>query len=57
MAGEYDEDKSAWAQGPAITPAGTAAGATPTNAEFDALVGKFNTLLTYLRDAGILATD
>lgn len=36
-------------RGTAIADATTAAGATPTKAEYDALVGKFNTLLSHCR--------
>lgn len=56
MALTWDEDKNAWAGGPAITDAATAA-AAPTQAEFNALVGKFNTLLATCRDAGLIALD
>lgn len=56
MALTWDEDKNAWAGGPAITDAAVAA-AAPTKAEFDALVGKFNALLAGLRDAGLIALD
>lgn len=52
----FDEDKSSWAQGPAITDAANAA-AAPTKAEFDALVAKFNALLAVCRDAGLIAAD
>ncbi len=52
----WDEDKGAWANGPAIVDAATAA-AAPTKAEFDALVGKFNALLAVARDAGLIALD
>lgn len=31
-----------------------AAGANPTKAEYDALVGKFNNVLTILKDAGLM---
>jgi hypothetical protein len=39
---------------PAITNATVAAGANPTKAEYDALVGKFNSLLAAARSAGIV---
>lgn len=52
----WDEDKAAWAGGPAITDAAQAA-AAPTKAEFDALVAKFNALLLICRDAGLVALD
>ena len=52
----WDEDKNAWAGGPAITDAAQAA-AAPTKGEFDALVAKFNALLAICRDAGLIATD
>ncbi len=56
MSGEFDEDKSSWAMGPAITNVPTAA-AAPTQAEFNTLVSRFNALLATCRDAGIIATD
>lgn len=56
MALTWDEDKSGWAGGPAITDAAQAA-AAPTKAEFDALVAKFNALLAICRDAGLVALD
>lgn len=34
-----------------------AAGANPTKAEYDALVGKFNLVLGVLRDAGLLPSS
>jgi hypothetical protein len=43
-------------QAAAITDAAVAAGATPTKAEFDALVGKFNAALAALRGLGAIAT-
>ena len=52
----WDEDKSAYAGGPAITDAVVAV-AAPTKAEFDALVAKFNALLAVARDAGLVALD
>jgi hypothetical protein len=52
----WDEDKNAWAGGPAIAPADVAV-AAPTKAEFDALVAKFNALLVAARDAGLIALD
>lgn len=56
MALTWDEDKNAFAGGPAITDQGTA-GAAPTQAEFNSLVGKFNALLAIARDAGLVASD
>lgn len=56
MALTWDEDKSGWAGGPAITDA-AASVAAPTKAEFDALVAKFNALLAICRDAGLVALD
>jgi hypothetical protein len=56
MALTWDEDKNAWAGGPGVADAAPAA-AAPTQAEFNALVTKFNTVLAGLRDAGIIATD
>lgn len=38
----------------AVTAANVAAGANPTKTEYDALVGKFNTLLTQLKDNGVI---
>jgi len=52
----WDEDKSAYAGGPAITDAAQSA-AAPTKAEFDALVAKFNALLVVARDMGLVALD
>lgn len=40
-----------------IPNAAVAAGANPTKAEYDALVGKFNSVLTTLRDAGLLPSS
>lgn len=57
MALTWDEDKSAWAGGPAIADAAQAAASPPTKAEFDALVAKFNALLQTARDAGLIAAD
>lgn len=57
MALTWDEDKNAWAGGPAITDAGVAAGTTPTKAEFDAVVSKLNALLAVARDTGLIAQD
>lgn len=37
--------------------AAVAAGANPTKAEYDALVGKFNQVLTVLRDAELLPSS
>lgn len=56
MALTWDEDKNAWAGGPAIANA-VAAVAAPTQAEFNALVTQFNALLAVLRDAGLIALD
>ena len=52
----WDEDKQQWAGGPAIADQANAV-AAPTQAEFNALVGKFNALLAVARDAGLIATD
>lgn len=52
----WDEDKSAYAVGPAIADQANAA-AAPTKAEFDALVAKFNALLAVARDAGLIQLD
>lgn len=57
MALTWDEDKSSWAGGPAITDAAQAATSPPTKTEFDALVAKFNALLQTARDAGLIAAD
>ena len=57
MALTWDEDKLAWANGPAIADAAQAAASPPTKAEFDALVAKFNALLQIARDAGLVSTD
>jgi len=56
MALTWDEDKSAYAGGPAVADAVPAV-AAPTKAEFDALVAKFNAVLAGLRDAGVIAGD
>lgn len=40
----------------AIADAAVAAGANPTKAEYDALVGKFNSVLAALRGVGAIAT-
>lgn len=39
-----------------IANAAVAAGANPTKAEYDVLVGKFNSLLQVARDAGLIPT-
>lgn len=52
----WDEDKSAYAMGAAISNATNAAGA-PTQAEFNNFVAQFNALLVVLRDAGVIAAD
>ena len=57
MALTWDEDKNAWANGPAIADAAQAAASPPTKTEFDALVAKFNALLQIARDAGLVSTD
>lgn len=57
MALTWDEDKAAWAGGPAIVNAAQAAIDPPSKAEFDALVAKFNALLAIARDAGLVALD
>lgn len=38
----------------AVTNAAVAAGATPTKAEYDALVGKFNALIAELKSQGLI---
>jgi hypothetical protein len=53
----WDEDKQAWAGGPAIVNQANAAADPPTQAEFNALAAKFNALLAACRDAGIIAID
>jgi hypothetical protein len=40
-----------------IPNASVAAGATPTKAEYDVLVGKFNSVLQTLRDADLLPSS
>lgn len=57
MPAEFDEDRLRMVQGAAITDAAGAAGASPTSAEFNALVAKFNALLAVARDAGLIALD
>ena len=57
MALTWDEDKNAWAGGPAVTDQPNAAGTAPTKAEFDAFAARFNALLAGLRDTGIIAND
>lgn len=44
-------------QAATIADAAVAAGANPTKAEYDALVGKFNTALAALEGVGILASS
>ena len=40
-----------------IADATAAAGANPTKAEYDALVGKFNSVLQVLKDAGLIPSS
>ena len=51
-----DQMRKTSAQGH-IPNAAVAAGATPTKAEYDALVGKFNLVLGVLRDAELLPSS
>jgi hypothetical protein len=55
-ASKFDEDKLSMANGPAITDSSNSVAAR-TKAEFDALVAKFNALLSICRDAGLVALD
>jgi len=57
MALTWDEDKSAWANGPAIADVPAAAADPPTKAEYDLLRARFNALLQIARDAGLVSTD
>jgi hypothetical protein len=65
MDGDFDHDGTNFgvcatapqAQQAHITDAANAAGDPPTQAEFNALVGKFNTLLADLEGFGFLATS
>ncbi len=53
----YDEDKGSWAAGPAIANVAATAAASPTTAEFNAVVTALNSLLAVCRDAGLIAQD
>ncbi len=57
MALTWDEDKNAWAGGPAIANVVATAAASPTTAEFNAVVTALNSLLVICRDAGLVAND
>lgn len=52
----YDEDRNMPVHGAGIADA-VAAVAAPTKAEFDAVVGKLNSLLAACREAGIIQLD
>jgi len=52
----FDEDKSAWAAGAAITTV-PAVGAAFVQAEVNAIVTALNALLVVARDAGLIAQD
>jgi hypothetical protein len=53
----WDEDKSSWSGGPAITPQPVATADPVPAADFNALAARLNALLVAARDAGLIATD